>query len=289
MNSVDDTVRLGDLNSVVFDIQGSIEGCRHYTHSSENLLGAISNCKGEGYRGFVTDFSHIYEINPLEDRLFDRFQQQWADIRASGNGRADSDHEDGGSPHVVVRRSIGDAQGIFEADQFGKNRTDGPDSMAQLSSGTWSLLESIIKEEQQRSEAAQKTKRSGGSPSKKIIEMGIFVDDKAYSTYRRYYGDRVPKTEFEHRLIFLVLSVMNGVQAVYHYPKLEESLDLRIVYLELQESTKINMAGGEQTAAYKSFCDYENGVMSKNVGLTHLYIVRVSQNWSNSELIKYLL
>ena len=53
---------------------------------------------------------------------------------------------------------------------------------------------------------------------------------------------------------------MNGVQAVYHYPTLSESIDFRIVYLEIQETRKV-VHYGEQGQAYEAFCRYQHNVM----------------------------
>ena len=61
-------------------------------------------------------------------------------------------------------------------------------------------------------------------------------------------------------MIFLVLALINGVQAVYHYPTLTEAIDFRIVYLEVQESRKI-YHGGEQGQAYEAFCNYQHNVL----------------------------
>ena len=106
-----------------------------------------------------------------------------------------------------------------------------------------------------------KEKRSG-SPAKKIVELGIFIDDKAFDIYYEYFNARSTK-ETKKKIIFLVLAVMNGVQAVYHYPTLSEAIDFRIVYLEVQESRKIDHYG-EQGHAYESFCKYQHNVMEGN-------------------------
>ena len=80
-----------------------------------------------------------------------------------------------------------------------------------------------------------KEKRSG-SKANKIVEIGIFVDDRAYRTYSDYFNQGSTKAT-KKKIVFLILALMNGVQAVYHYPNLRESVDFRIVYLEIQENS----------------------------------------------------
>ena len=102
-------------------------------------------------------------------------------------------------------------------------------------------------------------KKRSRSQANKIVELGIFIDDKAFETYYEYFNARNRK-ETKKEIIFLVLAVMNGVQAVYHYPTLSEAIDFRIVYLEIQETRKVDHYG-EQGQAYEAFCRYQHNVM----------------------------
>ena len=113
-----------------------------------------------------------------------------------------------------------------------------------------------------------KQKRSG-SVANKIVELGIFIDDKAYRTYDEYFNTRNPK-DTKKKIIFLILALMNGVQAVYHYPSLPEPIDFRIVYLELQESRKV-FHGGEQGECYEAFCVYQNNIMKGKLSYSLCY------------------
>ena len=106
-----------------------------------------------------------------------------------------------------------------------------------------------------------KEKRSG-SKANKIVEIGIFVDDRAYRTYSDYFNQGSTKAT-KKKIVFLILALMNGVQAVYHYPNLRESVDFRIVYLEIQERQEIYHTG-EQGKAYEAFCSYQLNVMKGN-------------------------
>ena len=53
---------------------------------------------------------------------------------------------------------------------------------------------------------------------------------------------------------------MNGVQAVYHYPALDQPIDFRIVYLEVHERREV-VHYGEQGQAYEAFCRYQKEIM----------------------------
>ena len=54
-----------------------------------------------------------------------------------------------------------------------------------------------------------------------------------------------------------VLIVINGIQALYHYPSLHRTVDFSIVRLELQTTSQFNNFGGERNDLLSSFCEYQ--------------------------------
>jgi hypothetical protein len=55
----------------------------------------------------------------------------------------------------------------------------------------------------------------------------------------------------------LLLTFVNGMQAIYHYPQLRSFVDFTIVYIELMESQPFNTGGSERTQLLTNFCDYQ--------------------------------
>ena len=96
------------------------------------------------------------------------------------------------------------------------------------------------------------------------------MDERAYRTYSDYFNQPSTKAT-KKKIVFLVLALMNGVQAVYHYPGLRESVDFRIVYLEIQERQEI-FHTGEQGKAYEAFCSYQLNIMKGNSSVFKVFL-----------------
>ena len=59
------------------------------------------------------------------------------------------------------------------------------------------------------------------------------------------------------KVIELTLVVINGIQALYHYPSLGRVVDLSIVRLELQTTSQFDNFDGERNDLLTSFCEYQ--------------------------------
>ena len=95
----------------------------------------------------------------------------------------------------------------------------------------------------------QPTMKKRGS-SDLTMELAVMVDYKAYKTYyRMFQGD-------QQRIVNLILAVINGVQALYHFQSLGRELTFSLVHLELHKSDKVPGHGGEQMRALDTFCKY---------------------------------
>ena len=107
------------------------EICSQYRHGSARYLGAITQCNDEGSRGFITDFEegNTFEVNPLGDNLF----ENWNCEHCRNQNMMDQEDNQAHITkdrrilhhgyHVVVRRSVEDAQKIFKKDNSGKKRS----------------------------------------------------------------------------------------------------------------------------------------------------------------------
>ena len=87
-----------------------------------------------------------------------------------------------------------------------------------------------------------------------VIETAVFMDKSAFDIYVRFYdGDK-------QKIRNLILAFVNGMQAIYHYPKLRKTIDFTIVRLELLQSEVFSNGGGERTQLLTSFCDYQGKI-----------------------------
>ena len=69
----------------------------------------------------------------------------------------------------------------------------------------------------------------------------------------------------------LLLTFVNGMQAIYHYPKLRSFVDFTIVYIELMESQAFNTGGSERTKLLTNFCDYQVWFYSSSLGVRAIF------------------
>ena len=101
-------------------------------------------------------------------------------------------------------------------------------------------------------------KKRGRGSSDLTMELAVMVDYKAYKTYyRMFQGD-------QQRIVNLILAVINGVQALYHFQSLGRELTFSLVHLELHQSDKVPGHGGEQMRALDTFCKYHQSRQKGN-------------------------
>ena len=203
-----------------------LRNCLHYTHSSDRVLGAVSNCDEDGFRGFITDFENLYEVNPLDDEYHEHFN--------------DNEVNNDEPLHLVVKRKMDHAR--FLHDTHAKS--------SRLPAAAFKI------ENMMRSTEPSKNKKF--YRGRKTAELSVFVDNVAYEIFMKLFKS-------ERRMRFMLLSVFNGVQAVYHYPSLGEEIDFSIVYMEIHRTKKelIQPHGSEQTKALINFCKYQENKMEQ--------------------------
>ena len=102
------------------------EICSQYQHVSRKKLGVLSQCDGDGIRGSLTNFEdgETFEIHPLGpefSHVFENYEcYHCRNQNGTNEGNATTRIHHG--YHVVVRRSLGEAQKLFEEDNHGKKR-----------------------------------------------------------------------------------------------------------------------------------------------------------------------
>lgn len=99
-----------------------------------------------------------------------------------------------------------------------------------------------------RSEADSKTKLD-----RLTLEVAMFFDEAAYSTFAPYYRYDSSK------ITDLLLAYLNGVQALYYHRSLGQPIDIVLVYLEIMKNqpTDLPTFEGERSDLLDSFCTYQ--------------------------------
>lgn len=89
-----------------------------------------------------------------------------------------------------------------------------------------------------------------------MVELAVFFDEAAYKIFAPYYNHN------EAKIRDMVLSYINGVQALFHHHSLGNKIDVTIVYLELmrKQSYNMNHAYGERGDLLDNFCAYQKSL-----------------------------
>merc|ERR1711962_670766 len=92
------------------------------------------------------------------------------------------------------------------------------------------------------------------------IETALFMDHKAYQTYKRYFS-KTGHTNPDKRIVDLLLTFMNTIQAIYHFDSLGTKVDFSITRLEIHKSAgQFEDYGGDRGPMLSSFCLYQGGL-----------------------------
>ena len=103
----------------------------------------------------------------------------------------------------------------------------------------------------------------------KVIETAVFLDSTAYKMFSEYFR-KVGASNVDLEVKHLLLSYVNGVQALFLLPSLGQHLTISIVRLELAtERDPYESHNGEREGILASFCEYQSRLnpRSKKGGL----------------------
>jgi len=101
-------------------------------------------------------------------------------------------------------------------------------------------------------------KRKGRRSGNLFIETGLFLDAAAFQTYKYFYTTAgYPNPD--QKIRDLLLSFMNAIQAVYHFPSLGTTVQFSLVKLEIQKTQPADLPtyDGERGRLLTSFCNYQ--------------------------------
>merc|ERR1719244_2328850 len=100
------------------------------------------------------------------------------------------------------------------------------------------------------------TKRGGGN---KVLETAVFLDAAAYKRFAGYFSV-IGKPDVDTEVKRLLLSYMNGIQAVYILPSLREEIDISIVRIEMWTNDPFSNYQGDREPLLNSFCEYQESI-----------------------------
>jgi len=222
----------------------------HYIHKEGETVAALDMCDSSNVRGIVIKNKRSFEVTPLTLRL-KRMLDLWkpgsneTDEERNGNSReSKSLNFEKRNIHFVKRMS--DHHHAPKFDSILKQTLDGAfDDDIKVDTKVL---------EQNNDTKIVPNKRSGG---KKVLETAVFLDTDAYKKFYSYFasiGKADPDTEVKR----LVLSYMNGIQAIYLLPSLQQEIDISIVRMELwSHGDPYNNYQGDREPLLDSFCGWQ--------------------------------
>ena len=96
--------------------------------------------------------------------------------------------------------------------------------------------------------------------TKKVLEIAVFLDATAYKRFSEYFR-KVGAENVDLEVKHLLLSYINGIQALYLLPSLGQGLTISIVRLELAtERDPYESHAGDREQILASFCEYQSSL-----------------------------
>ena len=136
------------------------------------------------------------------------------------------------SHHVLVKKAA------FPEGAFG-NHHDGKENLQQV---------------QKRDLGRQRGPKIG---STKYVETGLFMDYEAYSTYRDYFS-KAGHSDPDQRVVDLLLTFINSIQAIYHFKSLGTKVEFSISHMEIHKTRGVfDDHGGDRGPLLTSFCQFQ--------------------------------
>ena len=102
--------------------------------------------------------------------------------------------------------------------------------------------------------------------TRKVLEIAVFLDATAYKRFSDYFR-KVGAENVDLEVKHLLLSYINGIQALYLLPSLGQGLTISIVRLELAtERDPYESHNGDRETILASFCEYQSSLNPSQKG-----------------------
>jgi len=225
------------------------EDC-HYLHKDNDTVAALNLCSDSDTTGIVISAKRTLEILPLNTRL-KRMMDVWKDDNSTEpknerNSRESKSLFQKRNLHLVKRT---EHKHTPKFDIHMKQEANGDfDDDVMFDTRNTNLTET--------KEKRKISKRSGGN---KVLETAVFLDAAAYKRFAGYFSV-IGKPDVDTEVKRLLLSYMNGIQAVYILPSLREEIDISIVRIEMWTNDPFTNYQGDREPLLNSFCEYQESI-----------------------------
>ena len=102
--------------------------------------------------------------------------------------------------------------------------------------------------------------------TRKVLEIAVFLDAAAYKRFSDYFR-KIGATNVDLEVKHLLLSYINGIQALYLLPSLGQGLTISIVRLEMAtQRDPYKSHNGDRESILASFCEYQSSLNPSQKG-----------------------
>ena len=96
--------------------------------------------------------------------------------------------------------------------------------------------------------------------STKYVETGLFMDYEAYTTYYDYFS-KAGHSNPDQRVVDLLLTFINSIQAIYHFNSLGTKVEFSISHMEIHKTRGVfENHGGDRGPLLTSFCQFQGNL-----------------------------
>jgi len=235
-----------------FNVSAVISDCDNewedsfYNNNSASIYGKHHIKHHSGWRdisGMIFSSDGAYEIYSVPPKVARMIQEFRNNVNASQNYSLPAPEEQ--SHHVIFKKATFP---VSQSEEHTARPRMSPENPAFNTNSNWTT--------------GKKVKR--GEDGKLFVEVGLFMDEPAYTNYHNYFSKAGYKKP-DKKIVQLLLAYMNSIQAIYHFDSLGTKVDFSLVHIEIMKTqpTDFYEEEGERGPLLTSFCKYQAGENKK--------------------------
>jgi len=231
------------------------ENC-HFLHKEDDTVAAFDLCSDEDVNGIVITAKRALEIMPLNSRL-----KRMMDLWKNENGTNSTETHDK-ERNSRESKSLFSKRSLHLVKRMHQHETKFDMHMKEAANGDFD--DDVMVDNRQlntnQTEEASKRKMVKRGVGKRVLETAVFLDAAAYRRFAGYFTV-IGKPNVKIEVRRLLLSYMNGIQAIYMLPSLQEEIDISITRIEMQTSgDPYTNYQGDREPLLNSFCEYQESI-----------------------------
>merc|ERR1712013_299757 len=213
---------VGNITTEHMEVVDNVDDC-HYIMEGNRTVAALNLCSEGEVSGIVVTKHHIVEVLPLRYSLTD-FAVETITSRVN-------------NLHLIKRvREINTSE-ESGGKHINSNQGGGEEESVPIN------------------------KKSKTTNRNRVLELAVFLDVTAYKRFTEYF-EKVGVPDVDQEVKHLLVSYINGIQAIYFLPSLGSGIQFSIVRIEIQTGQRDGYRNyhGDREPLLTSFCKYQSSL-----------------------------